>query len=328
MARRTFLTDFAETGGVAANDGATTPRRVAVGGISKTLASITARVERADAIERQLSEGQTVVLLDPDLIDASFVSDRLERLDLDPVFVEQIRVHGQQVPILVRPHPDVPERYQVAYGHRRLAAARRLRLPVSALVRALSDDELVVAQGQENSARTDLTYIERALFAARLERLGFARAVIMDALSIDKAALSHMLGVTTRIPDALIEAIGPAPGFGRRRWLELADLLAAPGSLDRANACAGAAGFADLTSDRRMQAVLDAIIEAAPPARPAGAAQEIGPQAISKDIPVQMRVEKGKTTFVFARAAAPGFDVFVRDRLEGLYRDFMKQSGD
>lgn len=328
MARRTFLTDFAETAGVTASmpaaDGEVALRRTPVGGISRTLASITARVERADAIERQLAEGQAVVDLDPALIDASFVSDRLERLDLDPVFVEQIRVHGQQVPILVRPHPQAPERYQVAYGHRRLAAARRLRLPVRAIVRGLGDDELVVAQGQENSARTDLSYVERALFAARLDRLGFTRATIMDALSVDKAALSHMLGVTARIPEALIEAIGPAPGFGRRRWLELADRLADRAALAHAETCASAPDFSALASDRRMQAVLDAALAAAD----TSAADADGWQALDETMPVRMRVEKAKTTFVFARAAAPGFDDFVRQRLSGLYRDFMNQSGE
>ncbi len=301
MARRTFLTDFTEAATVPANDGEAAPRRAPVGGISRTLASITARVERADAIERQLAEGQAVVELDPDLVDASFVSDRLERLELDPLFVEQIRVHGQQVPILVRPHPEAPERYQVAYGHRRLAAVRRLRLPVRAVVREMDDQALVVAQGQENSARTDLSYIERALFAARLDRLGFGRPTIMDALSVDKAALSHMLGVSARIPEALIEAIGPAPAFGRRRWLELAERLRAPGALARAEALVANADFAALASDRRMQTLLDAVHAGEAAADGDGE----GWQPLEDHMPVRMRVEKGKTTFVFSRAEAP-----------------------
>jgi len=37
------------------------------------------------------------------------------------------------------------------------------------VVRSLTDEQLVIAQGQENSGRTDLTFIERARFAARLE---------------------------------------------------------------------------------------------------------------------------------------------------------------
>uniref|UniRef100_UPI001D0E2864 ParB/RepB/Spo0J family partition protein n=1 Tax=Klebsiella pneumoniae TaxID=573 RepID=UPI001D0E2864 len=77
------------------------------------------------------------------------------------------------MPILVRPHPTIDGRYQVAYGHRRLVAVRQLGFKVKAVIRELSDDQLVVSQGQENNARTNLSYIERALFASRLEDRSF-----------------------------------------------------------------------------------------------------------------------------------------------------------
>ena len=82
-----------------------------------------------------------------------------------------------------------------------------------------------VAQGQENSGRTDLTFIERAGFAARLEDRKFSREIIMSALNVDKAALSRLIAIATRIPGAVIDAIGPAPAFGRVRWQELTELL-------------------------------------------------------------------------------------------------------
>ncbi|MGO8470075.1 ParB N-terminal domain-containing protein, partial [Rhizobium leguminosarum] len=68
---------------------------------------ITEKMERASELERQLATCQTIVELDPVLIDASFVSDRLaiDAAELAQL-VEQIREHGQQFPILVRPHPD------------------------------------------------------------------------------------------------------------------------------------------------------------------------------------------------------------------------------
>ena len=203
-----------------------TRNAVPVGGITKTLGNITQKVERAQDLERQLAEGQTVVEIDPALVDGSFVSDRLgiDALELSQL-VDQIRDHGQQVPILVRPHPVSKGRYQVAYGHRRLAAIRQLGLKVRAVVRDLSDEQLVVSQGQENNARTNLSYIERALFAVRLEERSFSRDVIMSALGVDKAALSKMISVVRQIPVDLVEAIGAAPEVGRRRWMELADLL-------------------------------------------------------------------------------------------------------
>ena len=115
------------------------------------------------------------------------VTDRIPDTSADlGDFVEAIRISGQKVPILVRPHPTEPSRYQVAYGHRRLWAAVQLGRSVRAVVRGLNDAELVVAQGQENSARRDLSFIERALYAAKLEEAGFGRETIMAALNIDK----------------------------------------------------------------------------------------------------------------------------------------------
>ena len=93
------------------------------------------------------------------------------------------------------------------------------------MIRELSDDQLVVSQGQENNTRTNLSYIERALFAVRLEDRRFSRETIMAALGIDKAALSKMISVVRQIPIELIEAIGAAPEVGSRRWMEFADML-------------------------------------------------------------------------------------------------------
>src|SRR5690606_25679438 len=99
------------------------------------------RASRAEEIERQLAAGQTIIELDPTLVDGSFVVDRLG-VDAEDTssLVAQIKEHGQQVPILVRPHPETEGRYQVAYGHRRLAAAKDLGLRVKAVVRDLTDE--------------------------------------------------------------------------------------------------------------------------------------------------------------------------------------------
>ena len=186
------------------------------------------RMERESRdLEKALAAGAAVVELDPSLVDVSSVRDRLsESNDASfETFKQSIADRGQEVPILVRPHPANEGRYQVAYGHRRLRAAAALGRKVRAVVRELSDTELVIAQGIENSQRKDLSYIERALFAARLEDKGFERSVIIDALATDKGELSKLISVARAVPELVIEAIGPAPKAGRRRWLALADAL-------------------------------------------------------------------------------------------------------
>lgn len=82
-------------------------------------------------------------------IEAGGVRDRLEHDDEDHVrLMDSLREYGQQVPVLVRPHPDGDGRYQIVYGRRRVLALRDLGVPVMALVRDLDDASLVLAQGQ------------------------------------------------------------------------------------------------------------------------------------------------------------------------------------
>ncbi|MDE3175421.1 MAG: plasmid partitioning protein RepB, partial [Pseudomonadota bacterium] len=157
----------ADETGVSAAALASFVRTGAVGAMGRSLGRIAAAAEDARAL---LSAGDAVVELAVNLIEPSFLADRF---DEDPAshqtLVASIRDSGQQAPILLRPHPEKPGHYQVAYGHRRLKAVAALGRPVRAVVREMSDAELVLAQGQENSARMDLSYIERAQFAAALE---------------------------------------------------------------------------------------------------------------------------------------------------------------
>ncbi|XAZ26280.1 plasmid partitioning protein RepB (plasmid) [Sinorhizobium sp. B11] len=289
-----------------------------VGGITKTLGSITEKVERANDLERQLAEGRTIVEIDTALIDASFVADRL---DIDAAelgqLTEQIREHGQQVPILVRPHPQAKGRYQVAFGHRRLAAAKALKIKIKAVVRALTDEQLVVSQGQENNARADLSYIERALFAHRLEEKNFGGAVITAALSIDRAALAKMRAVTRQVPIALITAIGSAPGIGRRRWMEFGEHLGKV-DIDALIEMLSADNIGRLSSDDRFQRAF-AFATARQAALTATSASQIA------DLPVKFKRTPTTATFVFDNKAAPGFDEFVQERLERLYAQYRQE---
>lgn len=181
----------------------------AIGAVSRSIADLKAR---------------SVLEIDPHLIDAGGLKDRLEH---DPVadaeLARSIGEYGQQVPVLVRPSPGRDGRWQVVYGRRRVLALRNLGQPVKALVRDLDDRELVLAQGQENTARRDLSFIEKTNFARQMAEAGYDRKVICDALSIDKTVISRMLSVAERIPVEVIEAVGSAPGVGRDRWLAVAD---------------------------------------------------------------------------------------------------------
>ncbi|PTM88384.1 plasmid partitioning protein RepB [Mycoplana dimorpha] len=299
-----------------------------VGGITKTLGSITSKMERAQDLEKQLAEGTSVVELDPATIDGSFVRDRLaiNAVELSQL-TEQIKQHGQQVPILVRPHPEMKGRYQVAYGHRRLAAVRDLGIKVKAVVRELTDDQLVVSQGQENNARTNLSYIERALFASQLEQRLFKRDIIMSALGVDKAALSKMLSVVSQVPLTLIEYIGPAPDIGRRRWMELAEKLNG-GNVEHLLAILSTEAMLSSSYEDRFQAVLDEL------SKRTDVARKVAPKAadpiawVPRDGAVSVTFKKSTKKGVIAVEASDGprFAAFIHSQIESLYEAFKKST--
>jgi ParB family chromosome partitioning protein len=289
----------------------------ALGAVSQSLSGISKKVKRAEEIEQKLIEGQVIVDLDPVLIDNSFVPDRMAATEeQNAAFRELIRVHGQNVPILVRPKPGNTDRYEVAFGHRRLRAARDLGINVRAVVRSLTDEQLVIAQGQENSGRTDLTFIERARFAARLEERKFSREIIMASLNVDKAALSRLISIATRVPAPVIEAIGPAPAFGRMRWQELTDLLDHESNRARAINIVNSPSFDALDSDKRLEALMAGLRERATRARAEMWVANDGTHAAKIS-----RAEK-KITLTFDDRVAPKFGDFVRQRLQALYDEF------
>lgn len=161
--------------------------------------------------------------IDPDLIEDTGQKDRIGALDDDIADLrESIAKHGQQVPILLRPHPKLSGRYQVVYGRRRLVAIRGLGTTVKALIRTLSDEEAVLAQGQENNLRKDPSFIEKALFAGDLEEAGYDARVVQDALNVNRSHTSHMRKVREAFPREVLERIGAAPSVGWKRWYELA----------------------------------------------------------------------------------------------------------
>lgn len=185
------------------------PNTGAMSGVKSTLKDLSSNAVREISVE---------------MIEEGGPKDRLSFSDADVASLAgSIKEHGQQVPIMVRPIADKPGHYQIVYGRRRLRALRTLGLPAKALVRGLSDEEAILAQGQENSERLDPSFIEKALFAAELLDSGYEQPVILDALAIDKPMLSRMTKVARTIPDTVIQFIGSAHSVGRRRWEELAD---------------------------------------------------------------------------------------------------------
>ena len=297
--------------------------RGAVGAMSRSLERLTAEVEAARSLESQLAVGTTVVELDPGVIDPSPVPDRLPAAspEAEEAFINAVRERGQETPILVRPHPKSPGRYQVAFGHRRLRAANVLGRPVRAFIKNLTDEELVIAQGQENNARADLSFIERASFARVLEDRGHSREIIMAALMVDKTELSRLISVRRSVPDYIVSSIGPAPKAGRGRWVALAKQLERHDAQLRAQQLVAEAAFSNASSDDRFLRLFAVLGERR------SSTTAVAGSWTAPDGAQIARVDRTKISLqlTFNERLAPEFGDFVLNKLASLYDAYRRE---
>lgn len=260
--------------------------------------------------------------INAELIEDAGIEDRLGIDDAaQKQLRESLRTYGQQVPVLLRPHHKTAGRYEIVYGRRRLRALRDLGVPVKAMIRQLDDHALVMAQGQENTARQDLSFIEKASFAAQLAAQEYERQTIADALSIDLPMLSRMLKVGTAFPLPFLRKIGSAPGIGRDRWMALAAALEGNHNSDNIAALMNAPEFDQMDSDARFEAVFSRASRSTcqtakrPPPKPRTLRDASG-NALG-DIKT---TTKGVTLNISAKGA-DGFDDWINGNAEALLQD-------
>jgi ParB family transcriptional regulator, chromosome partitioning protein len=304
----------------------------ALGAVTRSIDALAAKADAAKEIEAKLTAGEVVIELSPEQIEDSFISDRLAHSDEQfQALVEAMRLRGQDSPILVRPHPEKTGIYQIAFGHRRAKAARLLGRPVRAVVKALTDRDHVIAQGQENSARADLSFLERATFAGELEARGFDRDTIMAALSIDKTTVSKMLSVVNRIPKTVRAGIGPALTIGRDRWHDLATRFDEPANEEKAVEFLARERVKARPPEDRFNLVSSYL------------ARKETPEVASKPAPAEWTGEDGAVrasirasgrqyTIALKAADAADFGAYITRNLDSLYEAFRtenaKKSGD
>ncbi len=309
---------------------AKSPDRVRSGAISamgSSLHEMAENAKKATKLQQQLAEGEAVISIDTTSIDSSKIVDRIP-IDVDPAFdslVESIAEHGQQVPILVRPNPQVSGRFQIAYGRRRLKAAERLGLPVRAIVRSLSDSQLYIAQGRENLDRKDLSFIEKAFFAKNLEDNGCDRSTIVSALVTDKSDVSRYIAVARQLPESLVKLIGPAPKAGRARWMALVEHLASAEKLRSAHELLFRYADDRLETDARLDALLRAFDGSATKNRTTKV--EAWKTPLGKR-GARIEAREGKTTIIFEEKVVPDFAQFVSEKLDALYQEYQERNSE
>lgn len=323
MARKNLLEGLAE---LEAEQSAASAVPYPVRGASKSMIrSIDELAKQAD----KFLEGEQVVEIDPETIDVSFVADRMhDDQDQYQELLEAIRERGQDTPVLLRPHPGHSGRYMIVFGHRRVRVARALGRKVRAVVKAVDDKTHVIAQGQENSARANLTFIERAAFAKRLEDLGYDRDVICSALAANAAAVSKMVSVVTRIPFAVVQKVGSAPSVGRERWVELSRLVANPSNTAKVDSILADPEFDGWDSNERFERLLSGLEAKRRPPRNGMLKVEAKSWALAaKSVSVSTKGSGKSFTMALKAKDARRFGAFLSERLEQLYAEFRELEG-
>jgi ParB family transcriptional regulator, chromosome partitioning protein len=297
-----------------------TKSRVVAGSVGAVAKSFAQFNEDLRVAKDLVASGEHIVEIDPALIDASFAQDRMADFEPDGAdagFVSAIQEQGQLVPVLLRRDKRIEGRYQPVYGRRRIAAASFLGRKVRAVVRELNDEQLVVAQGQENEARNPLTFIEKCRFAATLEKQGFSRKIIESALSVDKSDLSRMLHVVAAVPEEIIDWVGPAAEIGSPRWMAFVGMMADVKARARAKQAISREKLgAPNASSERFLAVLAAasakVLQAKPlPWRRPGIKKPYG----------ALTVTPRRITLVIDRVAHPAIAELALERFEDLRRE-------
>jgi ParB family transcriptional regulator, chromosome partitioning protein len=130
-----------------------------------------------------------------------------------------IRENGLLQPLVVRPAPGSPDRFELVAGERRFRAVSRLEWPdVPVVVRDADDETLLVLALVENLQREALNPLEEAEgYEALQERFGMKHADIARAVGKDRSTVANLVRLLGLPPSIrkLVEAGELAQGHAR-----------------------------------------------------------------------------------------------------------------
>lgn len=118
--------------------------------------------------------------------------------------VDSIRENGLLQPLLVRPDPGRPDRFQLVAGERRFRSIQRLDwTDVPVAVREMSDEALLVLALVENLQREQLGPLEEADgYQALIDRFGMTQEEVARAVGKDRSTVANMLRLL-RLPPSI-----------------------------------------------------------------------------------------------------------------------------
>jgi ParB family chromosome partitioning protein len=173
--------------------------------LGRGLAALLGDVSVPSSTDRANSIGSIAM----DMIDANPFQPRS---DFDPAelesLAESIRVQGILQPILVRPHPSAPERFQIVAGERRFRAAMQAGLnEIPAIQRQMDDSDAAVVALVENLQRQDLNAIEEAEGYQRLlTDFGLTHEALGYAVSKSRSHIGNTVRLL-RLPEPVLRDV-------------------------------------------------------------------------------------------------------------------------
>lgn len=165
-------------------------------GLSALMADVAPATQVTDDApgQRSANRGETRIPIDrikpnPDQPRRAFSSDALDEL------AESIRERGVIQPLILRPDPAERNHYQIVAGERRWRAAQRAQLhQVPAIVRELTDIEVLEIAIIENIQREDLNPVEEAQgYRQLMERFGHTQEKVAEALGKSRSHIANMM---------------------------------------------------------------------------------------------------------------------------------------
>ena len=111
-------------------------------------------------------------------------------------------------PLILRAHPADPGRYEIVAGERRWRAAQMAGLhELPALVRELTDTEVLELAIIENVQRADLNPIEEAQgYRQLMDRFGHTQERLAEALGKSRSHIANLLRLLT-LPETVLEMV-------------------------------------------------------------------------------------------------------------------------
>lgn len=128
----------------------------------------------------------------------NFDAEQIENL------AQSIRENGVLQPLIVRPHHDISDNYEIVAGERRWRAAQKAQLhEVPIIIRSLNDDTTLEVALIENVQRQDLAPLEEAEGYRRLiDQFSYTQEALAKKIGKSRVHIANMLRLLS-LPDSI-----------------------------------------------------------------------------------------------------------------------------